>query len=462
MTFGGGGPIYGRKINGEYEQLRPGDDPPPSASASGWEATEEENEDEEEPPDAYYAVSGDQEDYGYGVRSPAAEMGQQRQKDDREKAAKREAGNHPEGGHFHRGPSGRGGAYGSEQEDYYGGGPPAQWSNQPGMDWRHYGPEEGDIFREVRRTGDFGREYVMDRGHRPDNRYYGPQGPRQQEEEDEEYRRRRRLNRHHHHGARWGEQEGPEEEEEGHYEGPTIFDKVFRRSTKRKSVENSRSRSRSPLSRHSSAEPAKEKKRRPPAAPATATSASAAAGAVPDTAGRSKDELEAEFKKYKEKTEARIRRERERLERYERKIMELTQLSDGVKARPLDIAKYERRKRRAEQNIAVSPPKAYKQSRPDYSSDSGSETDSDGESLAQAGPPSGLPQKPTREVAPSAPPKGHLTPPPGSNLRPILSPEGDGEYLSDEEDDTEYLTRTGGGPAISPEQDSCENKFDPD
>jgi hypothetical protein len=38
-----------------------------------------------------------------------------------------------------------------------------------------------------------------------------------------------------------------------------------------------------------------------------------------------------------------------------------------VKAKPLDIEKYERRKRRAEEKMAISPPKAYKKSRYRYS-----------------------------------------------------------------------------------------------
>jgi hypothetical protein len=82
------------------------------------------------------------------------------------------------------------------------------------------------LFREVRRTGEFGREYVMERGQRPDNRYYGPGG------EEEEQRVRARQASHWHHYQQ-------EEEEETHYEGPTIFDKVFRKSS-HKSVERSR------------------------------------------------------------------------------------------------------------------------------------------------------------------------------------------------------------------------------
>jgi hypothetical protein len=60
----------------------------------------------------------------------------------------------------------------------------------------------------------------MERGRRPDARYYGPEPPAP-------------ATRH-----RWGEEE-EEEQEEGQYEGPTIFDKVFRRSA-RMSKESSR------------------------------------------------------------------------------------------------------------------------------------------------------------------------------------------------------------------------------
>jgi len=60
---GGGGPIYGRKVSGEFEKF--------SAAGGGGEEEEEQQrhpagrtweaeEGEEEPPDAVYAVSGDQ------------------------------------------------------------------------------------------------------------------------------------------------------------------------------------------------------------------------------------------------------------------------------------------------------------------------------------------------------------------------------------------------------------------
>ena len=82
----------------------------------------------------------------------------------------------------------------------------------------------------MRRPGQFGREYVMERGHRSQSRYYGPGGAEEEEEE-------RRRHAPHRPAYKWGQEE--EEEEEGHYEGPTIFDKVFRKSAQ-KSKDTSR------------------------------------------------------------------------------------------------------------------------------------------------------------------------------------------------------------------------------
>ena len=111
---------------------------------------------------------------------------------------------------------------------------------------------------------EFGREYSMERG----GRYYGPQ----------QRRRKREL---------------PPLESAAPYEGPTIFDKVFR--TKKKTGQESGESS---------------------------------------AIGRD-NEMQREWKMIKEKTEAKIRRERNKLERCERKIREL-QRQEGAEAQEGD------------------------------------------------------------------------------------------------------------------------------
>ncbi len=111
----------------------------------------------------------------------------------------------------------------------------------------------------------------------------------------------------------------------------------------------SRSRSRSPRSRRpSSPDPppapevnrrpppnSPEKIRRPPKSPEKRRPPPPTSeGKGPPTAtaaeAPSKDDLEAEYRKYKERTEARIRREKEKLQRYESRIKQLTHLADGT------------------------------------------------------------------------------------------------------------------------------------
>ena len=56
----GGGPIYGRKVNGQFEQYHHQPDFPHPPERQWPPGEQEEQEEGEEPPDAYYAVSGDQ------------------------------------------------------------------------------------------------------------------------------------------------------------------------------------------------------------------------------------------------------------------------------------------------------------------------------------------------------------------------------------------------------------------
>ncbi len=108
-----------------------------------------------------------------------------------------------------------------------------------------------------------------------------------------------------------------------------------------------RSRSRSPRSRrpsgpdpppapevHRRPPQSPEKIRRPPKSPEKRRPPPTSEGKGPPTAAAteapSKDDLEAEYRKYKERTEARIRREKEKLQRYESRIKQLTHLADGM------------------------------------------------------------------------------------------------------------------------------------
>jgi len=132
---------------------------------------------------------------------------------------------------------------------------------------RYYGPNPGEEtwsgLHGVR-DGYEGRDYWMDRGNRPDSRYYGP---------DSRDRKDRKP-----------------VVEEAPYEGPTIFDKVF-----------------------------KTKKREELFAD-----------------GGKGDSAEGDWKRLKEKTEAKIRKEREKLERCERRIRKLQNGEEGKKRRDDD------------------------------------------------------------------------------------------------------------------------------
>jgi len=237
---------------------------------------------------------------------------------------------------------------------------------------------------EVKRSGgEFGRDYILSRGTRKNERYYGP---------DEDRREAR-------HGGRHLE---PEESDQP-YEGPTIFDKVFRRNSRKSSTDEaySQSRSVSPVDR----------KRRRADSPARG---SREKNLSPEPKKRLpfKDErMEAELIKYKEKTEGKIRREREKLLKYEAKIEELTSINNKVGGRPLDVGKYEDKVRRHEERIGA------------------------------------LQQFPSREHRPEKK-RGKITPPPGADLNPVLL-EGDGECISDDEYDSsryaDFMSRGGGG-----------------
>lgn len=219
-------------------------------------------EEEEEPPDAYYAVSGDQEDYGYGDKGTHEPQGQRRM-DEEDREPRRPP--QPD--------RGRGHASQRFNPDFE----RPDWLDQRMRthyrDRRYYGPGgEEHYFEEVNRgrPGEFGKDYIMSRGTRPD-RYYGP-GPR---EDHRDTSRSSRTNL-----EVYAESDAP-------YEGPTIFDKVFRQHTRKSSTEErvrSRSRSASP-----------EPRRRLPK--------EAEGGADGELAAK----LEAEWLKYKEKTENKIR-----------------------------------------------------------------------------------------------------------------------------------------------------------
>lgn len=272
------------------------------------------------------------------------------------------------------------------------------------QDKRYYGPGGKDQYiREVGRGEGFGRDYLLDRGARPD-RYYGPG--------DDRKNPRSRL-------------EIQEFEDDTPYEGPTIFDKVYGgRRTSADEKMGSRSRSQSPSTRRSSSSTSRENK-------------SSRTGQYDENGA----EIDEHWLEYKQKTEAKIRREKDKLMKYEEKIQELTRLGRNQKVRgqPLDIEKYERRKRRLEHSRESSSSRRSK-----------FRCDEDGTlrppSPAHPPPPSPPPGSPPPGL-PQEPPRHMITPPPGANLRPVLTPEGDGEYISDDEYDTrysEFVSRTGG------------------
>lgn len=242
------------------------------------------------------------------------------------------------------------------------------------MDNRYYGPRGEDQFlHEGKRSGaEFGRDYIISRGTRKNERYYGP--------EDERRDARPRLVDH--------------EESDRPYEGPTIFDKVFRQTSRKSSTEEiySSSRSVSPIDR--------KRKRE------SQSRISRDMNLSPEPSKRlhtSKvgGDLESEYLKYKQKTEAKIRKEKDKLLKYEEKIQELTKINERVGGRPLDIEKYEAKRRKHVERIG------------DIQSSSTS----------------------SRERKSEFKRRGKITPPPGSDLHPVLL-EGDGECISDDEYDS--------------------------
>ena len=190
----------------------------------------------------------------------------------------------------------------------------------------------------MRKVGPVGREYALSRGARPDSRYYGPQ--------DGWKGRRRDVG----------------QADDAPYEGPTIFDKVFR--TKKKGDDDSGGRGE-----------------------------------------RERDQvMEREWRRYKERTEARIRREKEKLERYERRMKEMQGDEEEASTSARDGSKRRKRSRRS-----LSPPRAYT-NKPAYTSSESEREDS-------------LPPPPPPPLdSPPSSPAPTPTPPPGSQLRPVLSP----------------------------------------
>merc|ERR1712142_1409948 len=205
----------------------------------------------------------------------------------------------------------------------------------------YYGPEEDYRgLHGVRKVGQFGREYALSGGARPGSRYYGP---------EEGWKGRKRA---------------AGQADDAPYEGPTIFDKVFR--TKKKGDDDSGGRGE-----------------------------------------RERDQvMEREWRRYKERTEARIRREKEKLERYERRMKEFQGGEEEASTSARDGGKRRKRQRRSLDN---SPPRAYT-NRPAYTSSESEREDS-------------LPPPPPPPLdSPPSSPAPTPTPPPGSKLCPVLSP----------------------------------------
>ncbi|XP_023334619.1 uncharacterized protein LOC111706085 [Eurytemora carolleeae] len=247
---------------------------------------------------------------------------------------------------------------------------------------RYYGPEEGDsqYIREQRvDSGSFGRDYILHRGKRPD-RYFGPES-----------------------GIKEKRFRAVHDGDDQPYQGPTIFDKVFRQHSRKSSTDE-------PVSVSRSVSPEIRKRKFPRSPDDEGKSKYKSRRMSPDSdEDKAKEELEAEWLKYKEKTEAKIRREKKKLMKYEERINHLENLTQNeqVRLKPLDIEKYERRKRKLES--------------------SGKRSKSRGRDSSYEPDP----------VISRSPPRYRGTPPPGADLRPVLI-EGDGEYISEDEYDSNY------------------------
>jgi len=300
-------------------------------------------DEDEDLPEACYAVSADKEEFGDSVNK---EVDKTNSKDGKSEDLGRNRCYSPEM-YSHDD------YYGYGYDDYRGYDDYDEYGDYGSRDMeshyrqRYYGPEEEEDYwglHGVRKVGQVGREYDLSRGNRPDSRYYGPQETRR--------------------GGRREREKVPAEDTP--YEGPTIFDKVFR--TRKKGDDESGGRG--------------EKER--------------------------DQEMEREWRRYKERTEARIRREKEKLERYERRIQELQGGEEEASTSARDGSS-KKRKRHHRKSLGNSPPRAYT-NRPAYTS-----SESDREDSPPPPPPPPLDSPPT---SPAATP----TPPPGTTLAPILSP----------------------------------------
>jgi len=447
----GSGPLYGRKVNGEYESFG-GHGRVPTLNDPGMfdQSAEfmqpqsqytDEFENEDELPDAYYAVSGDQEDYGFG--------------DSKVKEKKQDEQKTPIKTQSHLDPDHR--LYlENEKTDYF-----HQRMQQHYKHHRYYGPGvEDQIVQEIRGgRGEFGRDYLICGKSRP-GRYFGP------EDEVREKARPKDIY----------------EDDGTPYEGPTIFDKVFRKNSRKTSTDDriksrSRSRSRSHSRSHYRSRSPSPKRTRKFESHSRHVGADLNSSKEDDEGSTSgKKEIEQQWLMYKEKTEAKIRREKEKLMKYEKKIQELTQRSESEKARlvPLDIDKYERRRNRRKEKEKDAE-WSYSKIRSDesvlvddsYRQGSSSSASARPSSYRHSSAATGGSSKLRRTPSPSS----RRTPPPGSQLRPILTPEGDGEYISEDEIEydnrySEFASRL--SPEVSksrisqsPENDSYEKKFDP-
>lgn len=291
------------------------------------------NEEDEELPEACYAVSAEQIDN---------EEKEQPNKKENESKKKRSytpsPERFPEENYYDY-------EYYADYDDYYGYNYSEGYGYDEGRDMsdhyrdRYYGNEEEGYrgLHGVRKVGHVGRDYDLSRGNRPDSRYYGPQATK--------IRRRDAA-----------------AADDTPYEGPTIFDKVFR--TRKKDDDENCERG--------------EKER--------------------DQA------MEREWRRYKERTEARIRREKEKLERYERRIKEL----QGDEEERSSLKDLVRKKKRQRRSLDISPPRAYT-NKPAYSSS---------ESDREESPPPPPPPLDSPPTSPAPTP----TPPPGTNIAPVLSP----------------------------------------
>lgn len=386
--------------------------------------------DDEDPPEACYAVSGDQEDFGYGTLEKKEEDEKKKEKNttietgaggryDDGGFAEDAGGKYDDGGFEDRHDSRRDSG---DEEDRL-----RRWGTH--YDKRYYGPEGGRDNREVAYSsresgGQFGRDYELSRGNRPD-RYYGP--------ETTEPRSRKKS--------------GRVAETEDHYEGPTIFDRVYRKpraEAEAKRREEKRKKKEERKERGERGERGEEKK---------------------SNQSLSKDEMESQWREYKEKTELRIRREKAKLDAYERKMRELTTRMNDEKIAPVNPNEYEAKKKRtkprssrsskrssrASSRTSISPPKAYGGSRSHYPS-------SDEGGPGSSPPPPPPPTTPPRVGRPMTP----VTPPPGSTLKPIITPPtgrpGNSSYDYDPYYD-EFVSRTKTS-GHTPE-DKCETEFDP-